>query len=106
MSEIKYKEIDRQLKRDIPSPAYIDECESLNESHTNLLNENEQLRQELAQLKEELKRQEIAWELFQVDPHQWSGRPCGTCDVVSASIGRKIGCALYRETQAKRKCGV
>lgn len=34
-------------------------------------------------------------DLLQVDPHQWSTRPCGTCRTISALASRDFGCVLY-----------
>jgi len=33
---------------------------------------------------------------LQADPHQWSSRPCPTCRVITALVGRPFGCNLYR----------
>jgi len=44
---------------------------------------------------------DAALNLIQADPHQWSTRPCGTCRSVTAIIGRRFGCDLYRQQEAK-----
>jgi hypothetical protein len=35
--------------------------------------------------------------LLQVDPHQFSTRPCQTCRAVSALAGKPFGCELPRK---------
>ena len=40
-------------------------------------------------------------DLLQVDPHQWSTRPCGTCKTISALAGRDFGCNLYAKTEKR-----
>ncbi len=32
--------------------------------------------------------------LIQRDPHQWSTRPCSTCQAVSSLAGRPFGCVI------------
>ena len=34
-----------------------------------------------------------------VDPHQWSRRPCATCKVITALIGKPFGCDRFREVR-------
>lgn len=36
------------------------------------------------------------FDLLEQDPHQFSTRPCQTCNQVSALIGRKFGCVKLR----------
>jgi len=43
--------------------------------------------------------------LMQVDPHQWSARPCDTCRTVTALAGEDFGCVKYAKDKAKRKPG-
>ena len=45
-----------------------------------------------------------ALDLIQVDPHNWSPRPCESCRAVSAIAGRPFGCYEYQRhiTVAKR----
>ena len=38
-------------------------------------------------------------QLLQNDPHQWSMRPCATCQAMTSIVGKDFGCVLY----AKRK---
>jgi hypothetical protein len=38
-------------------------------------------------------------DLMQGDPHQWSTRPCATCQAVSAIVGRPFGCYAYARTR-------
>ncbi len=38
-------------------------------------------------------------DLLQTDPHQWSARPCSTCDTISALAGRSFGCVKYGKNQ-------
>ena len=33
-----------------------------------------------------------AFDLIENDPHQWSSRPCTTCNAISQIIGRPFGC--------------
>ncbi len=33
-----------------------------------------------------------ATDLIQADPHQWSDRPCATCQAVTTIIGYNFGC--------------
>ena len=40
--------------------------------------------------------------LLQVDPHQWSTRPCSTCRAVSSLVGKAFGCILYAKENPKR----
>lgn len=35
---------------------------------------------------------DAALRLIEVDPHQWSPRPCPTCRAVSSIVGRPFGC--------------
>lgn len=35
-----------------------------------------------------------ALRLLQADPHQWSTRPCPTCQAISAVLGEPFGCTL------------
>ena len=35
---------------------------------------------------------DVAFRIIQDDPHQWSMRPCGSCQTVSSLIGRPFGC--------------
>jgi hypothetical protein len=44
-----------------------------------------------------------AFDLIENDPHQWSARPCQTCQAVSSIIGRPFGCQLVRLTQKHEK---
>lgn len=39
---------------------------------------------------------------LQVDPHQWSDRPCSTCRSISGVIGKPFGCYLYAEQRKRR----
>jgi len=41
-------------------------------------------------------------DLIQGDPHQWSNRPCPTCQPISKMIGRPFGCYRFQAEQAKR----
>jgi hypothetical protein len=34
-------------------------------------------------------------ELIEKDPHQWSSRPCSTCQTISGLVGRPFGCYAY-----------
>lgn len=36
-------------------------------------------------------------ELIYSDPHQWSKRPCQTCQSITTIIGKPFGCNRYRE---------
>lgn len=36
---------------------------------------------------------QAALDLIEKDPHQWSKRPCTTCQTVSVLIGRPFGCS-------------
>jgi hypothetical protein len=38
-----------------------------------------------------------ALDMFYVDPHQWSTRPCQTCSAVSALTGAPFGCERYKQ---------
>jgi hypothetical protein len=40
-----------------------------------------------------VERRERAFELIEKDPHQWSSRPCPTCQEVSEIIGKPFGCS-------------
>lgn len=35
---------------------------------------------------------EKAFDLIEADPHQFSSRPCSTCNTISTIIDRKFGC--------------
>jgi hypothetical protein len=39
-------------------------------------------------------------DLIQADPHQWSTRPCQTCQAVSAIVGYPFGCVVKRQRAA------
>jgi hypothetical protein len=41
-------------------------------------------------------------DLIQGDPHNWSNRPCPTCQPITTMIGRPFGCYRYQVEQ-KRK---
>ncbi len=41
-------------------------------------------------------------EVIGVDGHQWSDRPCSTCQAVSAMIGKPYGCYWYQAKNKKR----
>lgn len=41
-------------------------------------------------------------DLIQGDPHQWSNRPCPTCQPISKMIGRPFGCYRFQAEQVKR----
>lgn len=43
-----------------------------------------------------------AFALLQKDGHQWSTRPCSTCQAVSSLIGRPFGCILYANAKRRR----
>ena len=36
--------------------------------------------------------------LLQNDPHQWSTRPCQTCQAITDIVGKPFGCVYMRET--------
>lgn len=40
-------------------------------------------------------------DLFAVDQHRWSDRPCVTCQQISAVIGEPWGCYKYQERNKK-----
>jgi len=40
---------------------------------------------------------------LQADPHQWSDRPCPTCQPISAILGRPFGCYEYQRQCAARR---
>ena len=45
---------------------------------------------------------EAVLSLIQRDPHQWSARPCQTCQAVSTLAGRPFGCvAKANELRAR-----
>ena len=35
-------------------------------------------------------------DLIQNDPHQWSTRPCSTCQAITSIIGKPFGCIRYK----------
>jgi hypothetical protein len=37
--------------------------------------------------------------LLQNDPHQWSTRPCATCQAVSSIVNRPFGCVLFAKNK-------
>lgn len=43
-----------------------------------------------------------ALDLIQVDPHQWSTRPCQTCRAVTAMTGIEFGCVRYTKERGAR----
>lgn len=45
----------------------------------------------------------VAFDLIQKDPHQWSTRPCSTCNAVTGIIGKSFGCVLYAEQRKEKK---
>ena len=45
--------------------------------------------------------QNRAFDLIQTDPHQWSKRPCPTCQTVSKLIHRDFGCVLVAKQRKK-----
>ena len=38
--------------------------------------------------------------LLQKDPHQWSTRPCSTCQIITSLVRAPFGCVLYRMERA------
>lgn len=36
--------------------------------------------------------------LLQNDPHQWSTRPCSTCQAITEIVGKPFGCVYMRQT--------
>ena len=40
----------------------------------------------------------ILW-ILQDDPHQWSTRPCPTCETISQLAGLSFGCVRKREAE-------
>ena len=36
------------------------------------------------------------FDIIQNDPHQWSNRPCVSCETVSTLSGRRFGCVEFR----------
>ena len=40
--------------------------------------------------------------LIQNDPHQWSTRPCTTCQTISQLVNKPFGCDYYRLTKSRR----
>lgn len=47
-----------------------------------------------------------ALDLLQVDPHDWSTRPCQTCRAISAIIGRRFGCYQYAHEKAQARTAI
>jgi hypothetical protein len=41
--------------------------------------------------------------LFEVDPHQFSPRPCSTCEEISGIAGKPFGCNRKRAALAPRE---
>jgi len=37
-------------------------------------------------------------DLIQADPHQWSKRPCTTCQAVSTILKKPFGCVLHAKS--------
>jgi len=46
---------------------------------------------------------EAVLRLLDVDPHDWTARPCPTCDAVTALAGRPFGCV--RAAQQRKEAG-
>lgn len=40
---------------------------------------------------------------LQNDPHQWSVRPCSTCQAVTSIVGEDFGCVVYAKGKVKTK---
>lgn len=38
-----------------------------------------------------------ALNLIEKDPHQWSSRPCSTCETISNLLDRDFGCVKVRK---------
>lgn len=36
-------------------------------------------------------------QLFQLDPHRWSTRPCATCKAITEVVGEPFGCDRFRK---------
>lgn len=45
---------------------------------------------------------EAILELIQDDPHQWSTRPCSTCQAVTSIVGVPFGCMKYEIDREKK----
>jgi len=41
--------------------------------------------------------------LIQNDPHQWSIRPCSTCEAITSIIGKPFGCILKAKQTIKKE---
>ena len=44
-----------------------------------------------------------ALRLIQKDPHQWSTRPCSTCETITNLLDMPFGCVLYRKEKEKHE---
>ena len=40
-------------------------------------------------------------DIIQKDSHQWSMRPCQSCQTISSIIGKPFGCYKYQEQRKK-----
>ncbi len=45
---------------------------------------------------------EAVLELVQDDPHQWSTRPCSTCQAITSMTGKPFGCIKERIRREKK----
>lgn len=41
----------------------------------------------------------VVLDLLQRDPHQWSTRPCSTCQTVTTLAGRDFGCVAHAKAR-------
>jgi hypothetical protein len=66
---------------------------------TDLEKEIERLKSELAEINATVPRPilKAVLRLIQDDPHQWSSRPCSTCQTISGLIGEPFGCSLVKQ---------
>ena len=42
---------------------------------------------------------EVICRLIESDPHQWSSRPCQSCNQISTLLGRPFGCQRKARSQ-------
>jgi hypothetical protein len=55
------------------------------------------------EFQDRIKAMELAFRLLQEDNHNWSTRPCSTCQGITELIGKPFGCVEYKLRKAAKE---
>lgn len=59
---------------------------------------NNPMVKDLREVVEEVEHLQTALTAWDMDPHHYSKRPCGTCQQISDALGKPFGCIRYALT--------